>query len=217
MRRVGALAAAARRCGRECIGWEGRVAAESARACVPFILGEVSVSRPRARLGKGRPQGGPLARLAPLALALVLAAFLLGAQFAGYAHRIAHPQVAMGVGAAPVESARATVGRATGSAASAGGILAADDRGHAHGPAHGHDDERDHDHGHDRAGWSFGHGGASHDCAAYDAATLGDGPPIALAAAAAPSPRVVRQAGGDLAAPAAAPRLAFHSRAPPRA
>jgi hypothetical protein len=170
---------------------------------------ELLVKRPRS--GKGRSRARSLARLAPLALALVLAACLLGAQFAGHAHRIAHPQVALGVGPALGEASHAALSRASGSEASAQGALAADAPGHDHDQGHAHDQ------GHVHAAWPFGHGDAGHDCAAYDAATLGDGPPLALAASAVLPPRVARHACGDRAAPAVPPRLAFRSRAPPRA
>lgn len=59
--------------------------------------------------------------------------------------------------------------------------------------------------------------GFAHDCAAYDAATLGNGPPLLQAAwSAAPLPPLVH-ATFHVAVADSSPNLPFHPRAPPRA
>ena len=73
--------------------------------------------------------------------------------------------------------------------------------GHAHGPS------ADQDHG----------GSPSHDCAAYDAATLGDGPPLQIATQTSTRPAHVAIATIVSAVADTSPHLPFHPRAPPRA
>jgi hypothetical protein len=60
-------------------------------------------------------------------------------------------------------------------------------------------------------------GRSTHDCGAYDAATLGDGPPLGSDACRTTLrlPEAARIA--HLAQPGSAPQLGFQSRAPPRA
>jgi hypothetical protein len=118
---------------------------------------------------------------------LWLAACLAGTQLAGNAHRIVHPHGPAGHVLGAAHDLAATP---------AGPVLDVVDLHAAN------------DHAHDEA---------THDCAAYDAAALGDGPPMTQAAAAPPPPSGARQAPCRLARPAAAPRPAFQSRAPPRA
>lgn len=113
-------------------------------------------------------KGSPLARAFSIAL---LAVALVGAQGAGFEHRIAH---------------------APGS-----------DQHRAHGYALLHDNDSDH--------------APVHDCSAYDAATLGNGPPIARSEPSAalppqPTPTAIVNAVADNS-----PHLPFQSRAPPRA
>jgi hypothetical protein len=135
-------------------------------------------------------------RRTALAAVLWLAAFLVGTQLAGVAHRIEHP---LGRTAQVLDAAQAPLHDQ--GAASIVLAKAAHD-GHAH-DGHAHDDHA--------------HGAATHDCAAYDAAALGDGPPQLQAMATPPA------AGRTCLPLAAAPRpagglrLAFRSRAPPRA
>ncbi len=119
-----------------------------------------------------------------------LALSMLAAQLAGFGHRIAHPH------------------------GLAGGIaqVAPSNRGHA--PQHLHHLGHVH-HEHDAA--AGGDVDGAHDCAAYDAATLGDGPPKpAVITAAAPPPSAALGPLG-LTQPGSAPQLGFRSRAPPRA
>jgi hypothetical protein len=135
-------------------------------------------------------------RRAVLAAVLWLAACLVGTQLAGVAHRIEHP---LGRTAQVLDVAQAPLH----DQGAASIVLAkAVHDGRAHGD-HAHDDHA--------------HGAATHDCAAYDAAALGDGPPQLQAMATPPA------AGRTCLPLAAAPRpagglrLAFRSRAPPRA
>lgn len=117
----------------------------------------------------------------------LLAAALVGAQIAGVEHRIAH---------------------APGS-----------DQHRAHWQALLHD-RNDEEHSREDHAHHVHDGGdeaPAHDCAAYDAATLGDGPPIASSKpAATPPPQSARSTGGN-AVVDNCPHLPFHSRAPPRA
>lgn len=57
----------------------------------------------------------------------------------------------------------------------------------------------------------------AHDCAAYDAATLADGPPLAQSASASTPPTQHLHAAVFSAVADRSPHLPFHSRAPPRA
>ncbi len=69
--------------------------------------------------------------------------------------------------------------------------------------------EHDHDHEDDRL--------PTHDCAAYDAAAVGDGPPLAQSRwISDPTPKALVAALVSKVADTS-PQLPFHSRAPPRA
>ncbi len=57
----------------------------------------------------------------------------------------------------------------------------------------------------------------AHDCAAYDAAALSDGPPLAPPASASSPPTQHLNAAAFSAVADSSPHLPFHSRAPPRA
>ncbi|MDZ7653883.1 MAG: hypothetical protein U5L03_15680 [Burkholderiaceae bacterium] len=127
---------------------------------------------------------------------LWLTACLVGTQLAGVAHRIEHP---LGRDAHVLGAAQALLHE--GVAASIVLARAA------------HDDHAHDDHAHD----DHAHGAALHDCAAYDAAALGDGPPQLQAAATLPPDRRARLPLAAATRPAYGVRLAFRSRAPPRA
>jgi hypothetical protein len=139
-------------------------------------------------------------------LAVWLAVCLVGTQIAGLHHRIEHP-----LDAALLDHDH---GAATGSHR----------RGDAHAQAH---TVGDHAAGAlptgspsaqpTAASQPEGTTLAAHHCAAFDAATLGDGPPAAHAATEAPAPCVWRVDVAPAVLPSAGPRLAFRSRAPPRA
>jgi hypothetical protein len=132
-----------------------------------------------------------------LALATLVAATLVTAQLAGLVHRVVHPAVS-GNGAPLAWSAAAAA------------------NGHVHPRGQAHDDTTDSAVRHQTSD-PDSKGGATHGCAAYDAATLAQAPPLSPAATAsfdraqdAPSARVAGLAGGVV-------RLGYLSRAPPRA
>ena len=102
-------------------------------------------------------------------------------------------------------------------------LLLAQWAGHTHRIEHPHDleervalawsvlDERDHALDHDTGA------APHHDCAAYDAATLSDGPPLAVALGTDPARADERALRAERAWTVAAAALAYQSRAPPRA
>lgn len=103
-------------------------------------------------------------------------------------------------------------------------MLCAQSAGHTHRIEHPHDiedrvalalDRIDHAHGPDA---DSGHDTAEqHDCAAYDAATLGDGPPLSMAATAVAQVASERARLAQHVWLARAPALGYAARAPPRA
>lgn len=102
-------------------------------------------------------------------------------------------------------------------------MLCAQAVGYAHRIEHPHDiedrvalalDRIEHAHG---EGADSGHGTVQpHDCAAYDAATLGDGPPLSTAATAVAQVASERARLAQHVWLARAPALGYASRAPPR-
>lgn len=150
-------------------------------------------------------------RAAPLLLAVWLAVCLVGTQIAGLGHRIEHPagdgrlhQGSAHHHAYGIVDDHAQDGEVCDHSADAARDARASGLPDATSEprAHAHDDRDEHE---------------AHHCAAYDAATLGDGPPLLPATTtwlAAADSRV----DVELAAQSgAATRLAFQSRAPPRA
>lgn len=150
-------------------------------------------------------------RAASLLLAVWLAVCLVGTQIAGLGHRIEHPA---GDGRLHHGSAHHHEHGIVDDQAQDGDVCdhgagAARDAPASGQPdatseprAHAHDDLDEH---------------PTHHCAAYDAASLGDGPPVQSTTAKLPAPASSRVVVEFALRICGATRLAFRSRAPPRA
>ncbi|HEU0203791.1 MAG TPA: hypothetical protein VFR86_25560 [Burkholderiaceae bacterium] len=109
------------------------------------------------------------------ALTLLVATALVTAQLSGLVHRVEHPA---GTGSGAPAAPAALHAMPLGPTAAAAYEQARHDRGHDDVE---HDGGHAHDHAHHHADNAGSEGGAAHHCAAFDAATLGDGPPLASA------------------------------------